>query len=104
MKKVFINGKLIKSDHSGYCSDNECELEISLFTHSIDVPKEFINEPVGAIKDIDQHYWSKFMPEPKLNNSGSYYCRNSPKCKSYQLGVHDYKYIINCVEIIEINT
>ena len=103
MKKIQINAKLFKSDHNGYCSDNECELELSIVNHIINVPKEYFNYPEGDITEINQDYWIKFLPEPKINSNGSYYCRNSSSCICNGLGIHDYKYVINWIKIIESN-
>ncbi len=103
MKKIQINAKLYKSDHNGYCSDNECELELSIVNYIIDIPREYINYPEGDILEIDQDYWIKFLPEQKINSSGSYYCINSTSSICNGLGIHDYKYIINSVKIFKSN-
>jgi len=92
---IRIHAQLFASDHDGYCSGNECELEIRDTYHVVDVPwTEDINTK-------DKSYWISFLPEPNINTDGSYFCSNSSKSKNMGLSVHDYKYVIQSVNLVE---
>lgn len=105
MKKAKIRAKLEISDHDGYCSGEECEYEIKNVSHIVDLPDQYKSYPEGKIKNIDEFTidWKKLLPEPELNNHGSYYCRVSNECEAHGLEQHDYKYTIQSIEIVNSN-
>ena len=101
MLKAKINAKLETSDHDGYCSGEECEYDVKTVTYIVDLPNEYKNYPQGKLLNIDEFDvdWEKYLPEPVLNN-GSGYCGLSEECVNHELDIHDYKYTILSVEII----
>ena len=100
--RVKIIAKLETSDHSGYCSGNECEYELKIVETILDdIPTMYLSHPIGKIVDLDEYDWEKKLPIPNLNLDGSCYCKLEDKCVLSGLGVHDYKYIITSVELIK---
>ena len=99
--KAKIIAKLETSDHDGYCSGGECEYEVKTESYIIEVPCEYKNYPVGKLNNFDEHGidWDKLLPEPILND-GSGYCDLSSNCSNHDLGIHDYRYTIISVELI----
>ena len=88
--KISVTVQLETSDHDGYCSDNECEYKKQIIKHIINVPnnwQSFTNDEL-----------IKYLPEPKLNTNGSYYCCVGGNSKLNNLGKHDYKYTILNIE------
>jgi len=84
--RIEITAQLFISDHDGYCSDNECELSVRDIKHVIDLDK------IESIQDKNDEYWIRFLPEPKINTSGSYFCSNSIQCTRSGLDIHDFTY------------
>ena len=101
MLKAKINAKLETSDHDGYCSGEECEYDVKTVTYIVDLPNEYKNYPQGKLLNIDEFDvdWENYLPKPILNN-GSGYCGLSEECVNHKLDIHDYKYTILSVEII----
>ncbi len=105
-RKLKITALLETSDHDGYCSDGECEYNSKESTYIVDVPELLKKDiPIGVLDEETRHsyYWQSLLPEPILNNSGSHYCKISNKCINAKLGLHDYRYTIRSVEIINAN-
>jgi hypothetical protein len=102
MNKIKITAYLETSDHDGYCSGNECEYKKTIIEHIFDFAQNENNKnlQLGLLNDYNENDWIKYLPEPKLNLSGSYYCDCYLKNK-YGLNKHDYKYKIKSIEIIE---
>lgn len=77
---VLVNFEVRISNHDGYCSGNECELEINQYTKLIkNVPKEkYINDYV------------KYANSVEIFNHGSGYCYLNKDCSDIGLQRHDY--------------
>lgn len=101
MLKAKITAKLETSDHDGYCSGEECEYEVKTQSYIVDLPSEYANYPMGKLNNLDEYgvNWERVLPEPIINN-GSGYCDLSEECVNHDLGIHDYRYTILSVEII----
>ena len=89
--KVKITAKLEISDHDGYCSGGECEYTHNIEDYIIDIPDEEYYDGIN---------WIIFLPTPKINNYGSYYCDNSNKSVEVNLDRHDFRYTIIKVVIL----
>lgn len=97
--KAKITAILETSDHDGYCSGDECEYKVEEVVKIINIPTEYKNHPIGFVKKIDETFWNKFLPQPDLSG-GSMYCELSKNCKEIGLDIHDYRYSILEIEII----
>jgi hypothetical protein len=90
---VRITFKEEVSDHSGYCSGNECELTTRKYTKVVNL----------NIKDLtnDKYYYEKYADKISVNYSGSEYCDTSDDVdKIYGLGKHDFIITVLNVSII----
>jgi hypothetical protein len=83
--KFKVTAKLEISDHSGYCSGEECEYNSSINTYTVNVPEDEYNENYDFIK---------LLPIPFINDYGSYYCTTSNECIENDLGIHQYRYTV----------
>lgn len=90
--KISVTVQLETSDHDGYCSDNECEYKKQVVEHTICVPNNW--------KNLADDELIKYLPEPKLNNNGSYYCYVGGNSKLNNLDKHDYKYTILDIRVV----
>lgn len=100
--KALISYKLETSDHDGYCSGNECEYECKIDKIIVDVPYQYKSHPLGTIDDPEEYNWIQLLPEPELND-GSCYCELADDCVLHGLGIHDYKYTILSVVLVDSN-
>jgi hypothetical protein len=101
MLKAKITAKLETSDHDGYCSGSECEYEVKKLSYIVDLPTEYNNYPLGKLHNLNEHGidWTELLPEPVMNY-GSGYCDLSEECHNHNIGIHEYRYTIISVEII----
>ena len=99
-KRLNIYGKIVKLDHDGNCSDNECVVSKKYFNYIIKVPKKYKHCHYGKIIDFDSDYLFDFLQDQKINDSGSKWCKY--KKNKYDLYKHDYKYIIKGARVINI--
>lgn len=98
--KAKITARLETSDHDGYCSGEECEYECKIIEHIVNAPEQYKNYKCGKIADTSKYNWINLLEPPELNN-GSCYCDLSPECEENNLGVHDYRYTIISVELVD---
>lgn len=101
VKKAIIITVLETSDHCGYCSGNENIYSRELLEITIDLPKYYEDHKIGDL-DIKEYNWSKELDSPISCCSKSYYCKICDESINNDLGKHDYRYTIKCVEIINI--
>lgn len=94
--KVKIIAILEISDHDGYCSGEECEYTKETIEKTIIFPDELKNTDNIT---VDCHNWIQYLEEPTLND-GSGYCDLSAECVENNLGIHDYRYNVIAVELI----
>jgi hypothetical protein len=99
--KVKIVSKLEISDHDGYCSGEDCEYTVKVVENIADLPIEYKSHSKGKLNNLNEFDWKKLLPEPYINEDGSYYCDVDEECKAHGLGQHDYRYTILSVEIID---
>jgi hypothetical protein len=94
-----ITAQLEKNDHDNYCSDDDCEYTKTVVKTNIIVPEKYVGHPVGKITDIKSYKWANHLPVPEVTTNGSGYCKFiKPKGG---VGQHQYRYIINKVEIVK---
>jgi hypothetical protein len=99
--KAKIISKLETSDHDGYCSGEDCQYECKQIETVVELPNMYKLHPKGKLSNLDEFNWVMLLPEPELNKTGSYYCNLSNECETNGLDLHDYKYTILSVEIID---
>jgi hypothetical protein len=101
--KAKITTQLETSDHDGYCSGEDCEYEVQTHSYIVDLPDQFKNYSEGKLNNFDKYNfeWDLLLPEPKLNNDGSFYCNLSKESETHGLNRHDYRYTIISIEIID---
>jgi hypothetical protein len=99
IKKVKIEAQLETSDHDGYCTDNECDYNTEIVVHYVDVPKEYQDHSLGPI-DQDGYDWKSLLPNPGVEGN-SCYCSLCQECIDAGLDIHDYRYTIQSVELVE---
>lgn len=101
MKQILITALLEISDHDGYCSGDECEYTSRQIIHLCEIPEQYLNEEIGKIVDYEEDDWLKYLPDPELNTSESGYCELSEESESAGLSIHDYRYTIISIEIVD---
>lgn len=107
--RVRVQGKLYTSDHSGYCSGDECDLDVENFDITVDVPECYVEEAetTGTVPLKPKRVWKDLLPEAELDNDSFYYksgyCELSERARAKGLGIHDYKYRIKKVELVSGN-
>lgn len=94
MKNILVTAKLIISDHDGYCSGNECEISVKTNEYTLKIPDNISNDDFENIE--------KYLPVQKINDSGSFYCKNASNFKLHDIEKHDYRYEIISVKEINI--
>lgn len=102
--KAKITARLEISDHDGYCSGDECEYSSSIVVKKVDVPEEYDDYGYGKINNLNEYNWEQFLEPPELDDRGyhcSYYCCLSDECIAHGLNVHDYRYTILSVKLVE---
>lgn len=100
--RVRIRAKLYTSDHSGYCSGDECDLDVSEVDILVDVPECHLDEArtTGKVPLHPKRVWKDLLPEPELEDlRKSGYCEVSERARAKGLGHHDYKYKIKQVTL-----
>ncbi len=102
MLKVKIEALLEKSDHCGYCTDNECYYTTETNTYYVNIPKEFEKYSIGILneEEMKKYDWRELLPVLQLGY-GSNYCSLCKECMDAKLDIHDYRYTIQSVEIID---
>ena len=105
-KRVRVQAKLYTSDHSGYCSFDECDLHVEHVDTLVDVPECYLHAAQTTC-DVPLHpkrVWREVLPEPELDNHTDYYksgyCSLSERARAKGLGRHDYKYRVKNVELV----
>lgn len=104
--RVRIRAKLYISDHSGYCSGDECDLDVNEVDILVDVPECHLHEArtTGKVPLHPKRVWKNLLPEPELDDlRKSGYCEVSQRARAKGLGPHDYKYRIKKVELVSGN-
>lgn len=98
-----ITAQLETNDHDNYCSDEECEYVKKVVRVSTKVPDEYEDEKIGIINKKNEYAWTKHLPVPEIQVTGSNYLLDACKFKYVEGGVgqHQYRYKIKKVEIIE---
>ena len=112
--RLKIIAKIETSDHCGWCSGNECVYKITNYNKTIEITEEELNADLDEISnrktkkfsnerlnEIYKNYWIKYIPEPVLNTTESYYCDRCDESIKAKLGKHDFR--INIVKVIKIN-
>lgn len=91
------------SDHDGYCSGSECELQIKRRSVIVSVDNVGFNHyKVGQKVLLSDFNWQSCLPEyTEINMRGSCYCTTSVDCAQRNLHGHDYRYTIYSVRRVE---
>lgn len=100
-KYIRITTILETSDHDGYCSGSECYYESERKIFVFVTPTQYEKSSIGFIEDYDEKDIIHLLPKPQINMSGSCYCINSIEADERDLCIHDYRYNIISVEIIQ---
>ena len=111
--KLKIISKIETSDHCGWCSGNECKYKVTNYNKIIDISEDELNEDLeeflnrktkkfsnDRLNKIDKNYWIKYIPEPNLNTSESYYCDVCDESVNAGLKRHEFR--INIIKVIKI--
>ena len=100
-----VQGKLYISDHSGYCSGEECDLYVEDVDILVDVPECHLQEAqtTGSVPLHPKRVWRDLLPPPEKDDSVGYksgYCSLSERARNKGLGLHDYRYRVKNVELV----
>lgn len=91
--RVQITYDLLTSTHCGYCSGDECDLQV---TEGVVCFANATEADLAHLADID--YWQKFLPDYTKSVEGKCCCCTlSPDAKEAGLDIHDYKTKITAV-------
>jgi hypothetical protein len=98
-----ITAQLETNDHDNYCSDEDCKYVKKVVKVSTKVPDEYEDAKIGIINKKNEYAWTKHLPVPEIQVTGSNYLLDACKFKCVEGGVgqHQYRYKIKKVEIIE---
>ena len=98
-----ITAQLETNDHDNYCSDEDCKYVKKVVKVSTKVPDEYEDAKIGIINKKKEYAWTKHLPVPEIQVTGSNYLLDACKFKCVEGGVgqHQYRYKIKKVEIIE---
>jgi hypothetical protein len=107
MEKIIkISAVLETADHDGSCSGEECDYDSQKVDAYCKMITAHENKPLGKILNQNEQFWEQYLPVPDINmrsdlnyHNPSCYC--SPPKGHEDMGVHDYRYIITNIEIIE---
>lgn len=93
------------SDHSGYCSGNECDYDSETVEKT--VPLTDLPNPCGIHPKVQNtcqsclfHILRQHFEPPAPDPKKSMYCTNSELSREHELGVHDFKLTILDVEVV----
>jgi hypothetical protein len=93
METVVLKYTLEVSDHDGYCSGEECDYVCEKKTVRVEIPREEAAR-IETMSRAELARYTGLVPQPKLNESGSYYCRPNKQGKQAGLDRHDFKVTI----------
>jgi hypothetical protein len=98
--RVIITALLETSDHTGYCSDNECKYNCCYVQHICEIKcgRNKIDE--NSLYFEVEYADVNLMPLPDVS-SGTGYCHLSDQCIDACLDKHDYRYTIKTIEIVK---
>ena len=100
--KIKLKVRVETSDHTGYCSDNECEYIDKIITRTFIPRSNDCLKETGEIDwaKIESMDWGGYLGTPDVNINGSYCCTLSNECEEADLGLHEYRHTIKSVEVI----
>jgi hypothetical protein len=107
MSKVLIVAWLEMSDHSGYCSDCDCEYSRKQVRKVILTPSEWRGRhSVGFLVNFDPKDWIGYLPVPAsfLDDNDydqSFMCDNDEEAETNGLHIHSYRYTIHSVKFLQ---
>lgn len=98
---VRVCATLFTSDHDGYCSGAECELEERDVEYTVDVPVAYWLQATmeGTVPLEPTSVWAELYPDP-IEGGGSGFCALDPACEALGLDRHEHKLTVHSVEVV----
>jgi len=98
---VELTLRVLSSHHDGYCSDNECELNeyIKVIRFETAILETLPTDKEACLDLIPIHIREYIDPDVECTGSG--FCDLTDECEEEGLERHDFKYVVDKVEIIE---